>query len=133
MTDIRCWTLSFFLTAPLLSVSGCGGGSPSASKSYDHFVAAVEALEAGDKETAFRELSVTIERSPNSWAYFERARLLVDQGRDEEARADCQKGLELAPQDPRLQWLSNELEKPADQRFQGKFAEPPRLRREASG
>ena len=81
---------------------------------------------------AFKELSATIESSPNDWAYFERARLLAEQGRDEEAANDVQKGLELQPNHPNLKWLDAELKKPANERFQGKFAKPPGLRREAS-
>jgi hypothetical protein len=115
-----------------MCVGGCDGGSSSASKSYDHFVAAAKALETGDKETAFTELSATIEKSPSDWAYFERARLLAEQGRDAEANADVQNGLQLQANNANLQWLAAELKKPANERFQGRFAKPPGLRREGS-
>jgi hypothetical protein len=116
------------LAVVLLFAGGCGG-STSTSKSYDHFVAAAKALETGDKETAFQELSATIEKSPSDWAYFERGRLSAEQGRDEEAAADVQNGLKLNPNNPNLKWLETELTKPANQRFQGKFANPPGLRK----
>ena len=122
------WNLQL-LVAVLLSVGGCGGSSTSTEKSYDHFVAAAKALEAGDKETAFQELSATIEKSPSDWAYFERARIAAEQGRDQEAAADVQKGLELQPANANLKWLDAELKKPAAQRFQGKLANPPGLRK----
>jgi Tfp pilus assembly protein PilF len=114
------------LAASALSICGCGG-SPSTGKSYDHFVAAAKALETGDKETALTELSATLATTPSDWAYFERARLFAESGRDQEAAADVQKGLELAPQNANLKWLDAELKKPADNRFQGKFAQPPGL------
>ncbi|MEX0611027.1 MAG: hypothetical protein WD738_00360 [Pirellulales bacterium] len=110
-----------------MPVSGCGGG-PSASKAYDHFVAAAKALEAGDKETALTELSASIEKSPTDWAFFERARIYLDKGQEEDAVADCHKGLELDPKDRNLLWLSAELKKPAAQRFKGQFAKPPGLK-----
>jgi Tfp pilus assembly protein PilF len=115
----------------LLPVTGCGGG-PSASKAYDHFVAAAKALEAGDKETASTELSASIEKSPTDWAYFERARIYLEKGQEEDALADCQKGLELDPKDSNLLWLSAELKKPAAQRFKGRFAGPPGLQQSRS-
>ena len=88
MSNAR-WKLRV-LVAALLSVGGCGGSATSTEKSYDHFVAAAKALETGDKETAITELSATIDKSPNDWAYFERARLLAEQGKDQEAAADVQ-------------------------------------------
>jgi hypothetical protein len=57
------WTLRL-LAASALSICGCGG-SPSAGKSYDHFVAAAKALETGDKETALTELSATLDTTPS--------------------------------------------------------------------
>jgi Tfp pilus assembly protein PilF len=117
------------LLAAILSLGGCSGDSTSASKSYDHFVAAAQALEAGDKQAALEELSATIEKSPSDWAYFERARLLLEQGREDEAAADVERGLELAPNNANLMWLAAELKKPADKRFQGRLAKPPGVRK----
>jgi hypothetical protein len=109
----------------LLPLSGCGG-KPSASRAYNHLVAAASALETGDKETALTELTASINTSPTDWAYFERARLNLNNGQESEAVADCQKGLEINPKSRDLLWLSAELKKPAALRFKGKFAKPPR-------
>jgi tetratricopeptide (TPR) repeat protein len=124
MMDVR-WSI-ILLGATLLLISGCGGGgAPSASRAYDNFIAAVTALEAGDKDAAFDELSASIEKSPTDWAYFERARIYLERGQEQEAIADCQKGLELNPKYANLVWLSAELKKPVAQRFKGRFANPP--------
>lgn len=71
------------------------------------------------------ELTAAADTSPNGWVYFERARLQLDQGKEQEAAADCQKGLELEPDNSQLKWLTAELKKPAAQRFKGRFANPP--------
>jgi hypothetical protein len=123
MMDVR-WPILLLVLA-LQSFIGCGGGRPSASKAYDHFVAAAKALETGDKESAFTELSASIEKSPTDWAYFERARLNLEKNQADAAAADCNKGLELNAQSRDLLWLSGELKKPAAQRFKGKLAKPP--------
>jgi hypothetical protein len=121
--DVR-WSV-LLLGMTLLPFTGCGSGKPSASKAYDHFVAASKALETGNKETAFSELSASIKTSPTDWAYFQRARLNLDKGQEDQAVADCNKGLELNSRSPELLWLSAELKKPAAQRFKGKLAKPP--------
>jgi hypothetical protein len=107
-----------------MQFAGCGGNS-SATKGYDHLVAAAQAISAGDKETAVSELTASIEASPSAWAYFERARINLDQGQEQAAVSDCQKGLELDPKDRNLLWLSGELKKPVAQRFKGRLAKPP--------
>jgi tetratricopeptide (TPR) repeat protein len=109
----------------LLVVSiGCHR-SEAPTEGYDHFVAASSALASGDKQTALAELTASIDERPTSWAYFERARLYLAQGQEQDAIADCQKGLELDPQSAQLKWLSGELKKPVARRFQGRFAKPP--------
>jgi tetratricopeptide (TPR) repeat protein len=120
MMDVR-WPV---FCSILLAFIGCGGG-PSASKSYDHLVAAATAISAGDKDTALTELSASIEQSPSAWAYFQRARIYLEKGQESDAVADCQKGLEIDPNYRNLLWLSAELKKPAAQRFKGKLAKPP--------
>jgi tetratricopeptide (TPR) repeat protein len=122
MVDVRCAIL--VLSTTVIPMGGCGG-STSTSDAYDHFIAAANAISAGDKETALSELTATINSSPSAWAYFERARIYLDKGQENEALADCQKGLELDPKDRKLLWLSAELKKPAAQRFKGRFAKPP--------
>ena len=123
MTDLR-WP-ALVAWAALAAASGCGGSATSTKKAESHLVAAASAIEAGDKETALVELSASIEKSPNTWAYFQRARILAEQGKDAEAAADSQKGLELDPKYRDLLWLTAELKKPAAQRFKGRFAKPP--------
>jgi len=123
--DVR-WPV-VVLGIALFVIPGCGRKT-STSKAYNHLVAASNALSAGDKDTAFAELTASLTTSPSAWAYFERARIYLDKGQEEEALADCQKGLELDPQYPDLLWLAAELKKPPAQRFKGKFAKPPGLR-----
>jgi hypothetical protein len=115
------------LWLPLALLAGCGGDT-SANKGYDHFIAAVQALKAGDKDVAMTELTATIDSSPSSWAYFERARIHLEKDLEQDALNDTQKGLELDPKDRNLLWLSTELKKPAAQRFKGRFANPPVLK-----
>jgi hypothetical protein len=108
----------------LLMANGCGHSS-NPTKAYDHLIAAAEAIQAGDKEKAFAELNASIDTNPNGWAYFERARIHLEQNREAEANADCQMGLQLEPSNSQLRWLAAELKKPAPQRFKGRFARPP--------
>lgn len=108
-------------------ICGCGHG-PSNSRAYNHLVAASEALKGGDKDKALTELSASIDSSPNAWAYFERARLNLDRGKEEAAVADCQEGLKIDPTYRDLLWLSGELKKPSAKRFKGKLAKPPGLK-----
>ena len=122
MSDVRRTALFLLLVGS--PFAGCSSGS-STSKGYDHLIAAAQAVSAGDKEAAISELSASIENSPSAWAYFERARILLDKGQEQEAILDCQLGLELDPKDRNLLWLSGELKKPAAQRFKGKLAKPP--------
>lgn len=120
-----CLMLIGFCVAPLLG--GCGGTPSEPTRGYNHLVAASEAITAGDKEKAMTELTAVIDSSPNGWAYFERARLHLEQGKEAEATADCQAGLALEPDNSQLKWLTAELKKPAAQRFKGRFAKPPGL------
>jgi hypothetical protein len=106
--------------------SGCGVNHSTKGAS-NHLVAASEAIKAGEKDKALAELSASIDASPSAWAYFERARIELDKGQEDEAKADCQKGLAFDPSYPDLKWLSEELSKPPAKRFKGKFAKPPGL------
>jgi Tfp pilus assembly protein PilF len=121
MMDFRWQTLALWATAA--AVGGCG--APAAKEAENHLIAATTAMQSGDKATAISELTASIDESPNTWAYFQRARLYVMQGQNEEAAADCQKGLELDPHDRDLNWLAGELKKPPAQRFKGRFARSP--------
>ena len=50
-------------------------------------------------------------------------------GDDALALEDCQSGLALQPDDADLMWLQAELRKPAAERFQGAFKQPPSSKR----
>ena len=65
-------------------------------------------------------------RSRRRGPAFERANIYVEQGNEEAAIADCKAGLEVDSNDRDLNWLLAELEKPANKRFKGRFAQPPR-------
>jgi tetratricopeptide (TPR) repeat protein len=90
-----------------------------------HFIAAQEALAAGDRAGAMEALTKSIEAKPTGWAYLERAKLYLEQGDDEAAIADCEAGLALDPENIDLKWLLGEAKKPKAERFKGKNAEPP--------
>lgn len=117
------WSAVFAMA--VVAATGCGGTSGDTSSATNHSVAAATAMAAGDKETALAELTAAINDNPSSWALFQRARIYVDQGKQAEAEADIQKGIEVDPNDADLKWLAAELKKPAAQRFQGRFAKPP--------
>jgi len=123
----RHWLCGAIVSSTLLFAVGCGGSgsATSASNAEGSLVAAAKAIAAGDDATALSELTASIGKSPSAWAYFERARIHLKQGREDEAKADCQKGLELDSGDRDLKWLSAELQKPSEQRFQGALANPP--------
>jgi Tfp pilus assembly protein PilF len=110
-----------------LAAAGCDR-APTASipQASDLYLQATEALAAGDKDEALQLLTASIEAEPQAWAYRERAKLYEKMNNDAAARADCEAGLKLAPDDAELLWLKGELGKPKDQRFKGRFAEPPK-------
>ncbi|MCO6043686.1 hypothetical protein NG895_07185 [Aeoliella sp. ICT_H6.2] len=110
----------------VLSLAGCGQrNSPEQQPATRHFLAAQEALAKGDKEAAIRSFTASIDAKPNGWAYMERAKLYLDQGNDEAAIADCEAGLAIEPKNEDFKWLLAEAKKPANDRFKGKFAQPP--------
>lgn len=114
------------LAALCLLIAGCGQrNSPEQQPATRHFLAAQEALAKGDKEGAMQSLTASIDAKPSGWAYFERAKLYLDQGNDQAAIADCEAGLALEPENEDLAWLLGEAKKPANERFKGKFAQPP--------
>ena len=84
---------------------------------------------AGETDKAIDALSKSIAANPAVYAYLERAKLLAKTGRDAEAQKDCEAAFALTPDnpDPTALWLQAELKKPAAERFQGKFKEPPNL------
>lgn len=105
---------------------GCGGSNePVLGSAVEHYLAAQDALAKGDKETALKELDISLSQQPDVWAYFERAQLHAKAGQDDKAKADCGAGLKLDEKHTGLKWLQGELKKPADRRFKGKNANPP--------
>jgi tetratricopeptide (TPR) repeat protein len=105
---------------------GCGpGGSASTQEMVNHTLVATEALRAGDNAAAMESLNASIATKPTPWALFQRARLLSEEGKEAEALADCEQGLQLNQDDRNLNWLQKELKKPKAKRFQGKLANPP--------
>ncbi len=83
------------------------------------------ALEKGDQQKALDlySQSLTIQGTP--YGYFERGKLHADMGDSAAAQADCNTGLKLQPDFPKLLWLQAELKKPPASRFKGKSARPP--------
>jgi hypothetical protein len=118
---------SVWLSAQVAVVAllGCGESKPTLDDSSDYFVQAQSAIAGGDTAKALELLSLSIESKPYHFAYFQRARIYVDQGKDAEALADCEAGLALVPDNADLKWLRDELKKPKPKRFQGKFKNPP--------
>lgn len=113
------------LTATIFVSLGCSDGKPVLDESSDYFVQAQAAIAEGDKAKGLELLSKSIESKPYVFAYFQRARIYVEQGKDAEALADCEAGLKLDPENADLKWLRDELKKPKEKRFQGKFKNPP--------
>jgi len=111
--------------AILVAGIGCGDRGVQLDDSAQHFVAAQQALDAGDKVKAIKELTASIQARPDEWAYYQRGKLYSDSGDVKSALADCEAGLALDAENESLQWLRGELKKPPAKRFKGKFATPP--------
>lgn len=114
------WVMLLGLCA-MLVCAGCSEESvlDEAAKS---FVAAQEAVEAGDTAKAIEFLDDSIAQRPDVWSYHLRAKLHAENGDDDLARADIEAGLELAPEQDDLLYLQKELKKPVKSRFK---KEPP--------
>ncbi len=108
-----------------LSLVGCGSEKQELGSATEHFLAAQDAIAAGDQETALKELTTSIELGPDAWACYQRALIYRDKSDDEKALADCSAGLALDPEHVELKWLQGELKKPKGQRFLGRNREPP--------
>ncbi len=104
---------------------GCGDDKPVVSDANKLFIEASKLIGEGQKQAALDKLNESIASEPLLWSYRERAKLLLEMGRDQDALKDCDAALQLAPEDPDLLWLKGEIAKPAAQRFQGKFKTPP--------
>jgi tetratricopeptide (TPR) repeat protein len=104
---------------------GCGDSGPKVSDANKLFIEAGKLIGEGQKETALEKLNESIAAEPLLWSYRERAKLLLEIGKDDAAMKDVDAALQLAPDDPDLLWLKGEIAKPAAQRFQGRFKSPP--------
>ena len=110
----------------LLSGIGCGDAEKAKTEAaVNHFVTAAKAIAEGDHEAAIIELTASIEQKPSAWAYFQRAKVLLETGKESEAAEDCVKGMEVDPKHLDLKWLAGEIKKPAAKRFKGRFKYPP--------
>jgi predicted Zn-dependent protease len=94
-------------------------------KLEDVYGKAIEAIDAGDMETALPLLDELIAARPQPGLYLERAQAKLKAGDEAGAADDCQEGLKLDPEDRDLKWLRAEIKKEAKQRFKGKNKEPP--------
>jgi hypothetical protein len=121
--------LIFSAIAALAACVGCGDSKPPVPNAYREYIAARDFLTAGERDKALEALNASIQSEPTTWALLERAKLHAHNGDDAAARDDCEAGLALVPEDPDLLWLQGELQKPAAERFQGKFKSPPSANR----
>lgn len=122
---LRQTSAAFVAALLIATLTGCGQKDDPVGADVEHFLAAQEALERGDKDTAMTELNASIELRPDGWAYYHRAKLHAVAGQDELATADCKAGMQLDPDHPELKWLLSEIKKKPDRRFQGRNAEAP--------
>lgn len=109
-----------------IAVAGCGDSQP---EELTVFREAMDAIAAGDKVKGMELLNKCLEIKPSHYAYYERARLHMENKEIPKAIEDCKKGLELDPENKDLKWLLAELEKPEPKRFQGPAALPPASRK----
>lgn len=119
--QIRLQALGFVL----LSCAACDSNTYDAPAEQEKYFQAQDAIAENNPQEAIRLLSESLEIKPTPYAYLQRARLFIDAGQQEQAIADCQAGLELAPDNKDLQWLLDECRKPAERRFQDRQSVPP--------
>ena len=87
-------TIRLGFVTVLLCCLGCGEDSV-LDEAATSFVAAQEAVEAGDTAKAIEFLDDSIAKRPDVWSYHLRAKLHAENGDDELAKADVESGLEL--------------------------------------
>ena len=128
---IRRVDLSSYLAIALsCGLSGCGGtNEPPVSEANRLFLEAQELRAQGNTDGAIEKLAASIAAEPTLWAFTERAKLHAQAGNDRAAIEDCDAALKTFPDEPDLLWLKGELQKPKEQRFQGRFKTPPSANR----
>lgn len=118
--------ISYYIGALLVLISiGCGDNGPKVSDANKLFIEASKLIGEGHQQAALEKLDESIADEPLLWSHRERAKLLLEMGKDDAAMKDVDAALRLAPDDPDLLWLQGEIAKPAAQRFQGRFKSPP--------
>jgi predicted Zn-dependent protease len=121
---MKCFGWSPIAAALAVSLLLVGCESEQA-KLEDLYTKAAEAIEAGDMATAIPLLDELIAAAPQPGLYLERAQAKLKSGDDAGAKADCQEGLKLDPEDRDLKWLLAEMKKDSKARFKGKNQKPP--------
>lgn len=116
-------------TVGLWSLLGCAETETGMTKSRTSLIEARDAIAAGDSAKAIELLNASIADQPNTWAYFELAKLQLAGGDDQAALASCDAALQLDPESPDLVWLKGEIGKPEANRFKGRFKDPPSARK----
>ena len=117
------WRFNGFISIVILA--GCGGTGSVLDDADKALVDARQAISDGDDAKAMDLLDISIAAKPDTWSYYERARLHADNGNDDAAKADVEAGLELAPEHSELLWLQKQLKKPKKSRFKGTSGQPP--------
>ena len=113
------------LSIVVLLLAGCGGKKFALDEADAALVEARKAIADGDSAKAIELLDVSIAAKPDTWSYFERAKLLADSGDDEAAKLDITAGLEIEPEHTELLWLQKQLKKPKKSRYKGASGKPP--------
>jgi len=106
-------------------VCGCGPKEEPLSDAKQHYLAANEAIQAGDTDKALEELTKSIEIEPDVWSYYHRAKLYEEKGETKKALADCEAGLAIDSDHAQLKWLEKEIKKPKRERFRGNQRDAP--------
>lgn len=104
---------------------GCGGKKFELSEAEQALIDARTAIAEGDSTKAIEFLDISIEANPDTWSFYERAKLHAENGDDEAAKADIAAGLELEPEHSELLWLQKQLKKSKSSRFKGSKGQPP--------
>lgn len=111
----------------LIFLCGCSGDEPVLDEAAAALVEARSAIAAGDTTKAMELLDLSITARPDTWSYYERARLHAENGDDAAAAADIAAGLELDEEHAELLWLQKQLKKSKKSRFKGSAGQPPSI------
>jgi tetratricopeptide (TPR) repeat protein len=126
----RCQAGVLIAILVCIGLPGCDVSKPnSVPVSATAFLDAQKHFDAGEIDEALELVSASLEQEPSSWGHFLRAQIYLKLGDEAKALADCDAGLQIAPGDAKLAWLKGELAKPAAERFQGAFKNPPAANR----